>query len=236
MNLNAFIITLLSGMSFYIGYLITKIVKDKKKLVVFSIGFAFSILIGLILFDLLPECFELLSDWTHVLACVIVGGVILKVLDLLLPNHEHSHKHSHIEHISLMSCIALILHNIIEATAIYTTSVNDVKMGTLMAIGVSCHNIPLGIQVSSLTSSNKKSLLMITLLMLSSIVGVIIFTIFNITLTDKILGILISITLGMLLYIVCFELFCEVKENIKTKEMFYGLFFGLCVIILSLLV
>ena len=77
---------------------------------------------------------------------------------------------------------------------------------------------------------------MTSLLALSSAVGIIILTIFKINLTDNILGMLISITLGMLIYIVFFELLCEVKEHIKEKEMFYGLFFGIAVIVLAMII
>ena len=55
----AFLITLLTGLSFYIGYLITKIVKNEKKLIIFAVGFAFAIIIGLCLFDMLEECLEM---------------------------------------------------------------------------------------------------------------------------------------------------------------------------------
>lgn len=233
MNFNAFLITFLSGLAFYIGYLIPRLFTDKKRLIIFSIGFSFSILIGLSIFDLLPECFELIDKWYMIIIYIIIGLLIVKAFDLLLPNHEHSHTNKHIEHISLISCVALLLHNIVEATAIYTTGLNDIKMGVLMAIGVSCHNIPLGIQISSLTKSSKRSFIMITLLALSSIIGIIIFQVFNIVLTDTLIGALIGITLGMLIYLIFFELFCEVKENINTKEMFYGLFFGIAVIALS---
>ena len=233
MNFNAFLITFISGIAFYIGYLIPRLFVDKKRLIVFSIGFSFSILIGLSLFDLLPECFELIDNWYMIMLYIIIGILILKAFDLLLPNHEHSHSSKHIEHISLISCIALLLHNIIEATAIYTTGLNDIRMGVLMAIGVSCHNIPLGVQITSLTKSSKRAFIMITLLALSSIIGIILLQLFNIVLTDNLIGVLMGITLGMLVYLIFFELFCEVKDNIKTKEMFYGIFFGIAVIVLS---
>lgn len=234
-DFNAFLITFLSGLSFYIGYLITKLFDNKKRLIIFSIGFAFSILLGLAFLDLLPECFEIFDKWYLVILYVIIGILILKALDLLLPDHEHSDNNKHIEHISLISCIAIILHNIIEATAIYTSGVNNIKIGVLMAIGVSCHNIPLGIQITSLTKSKKKEFIMISLLAFSSVVGIFMLQIFNIKLTENIIGMLISVTLGMLIYIVFFELLHEVKNYIKTKEMFYGLFFGIAIIVLSLL-
>ena len=58
-----------------------------------------------------------------------------------------------------------------------------------------------------------------------------IFTYFNIV--NSILCALISITLGMLIYIALFELLCEVKENIRKKELQLGLISGVILVALS---
>ena len=191
MNIQAIFITLLSGLSFFIGYLITKLIKDEKKLITFSVGF--------------------------------------------IPDHEHEHtkKKDHMEHIGLISTLALFIHNVIEGTAIYTATLSSISIGLFTSLGVSFHNIPLGIQISSLVKSKKEKLTLLTILSLSSILGVIILKLFKITLTSYISGILISITLGMLIYIAFFELLCEVKENIKKKELLIGIITGIVLIILS---
>ena len=56
---------------------------------------------------------------------------------------------------------------------------------------------------------------------------------FKITLSSYISGVLISITLGMLMYIAFFELLCEVKENIKKKELLIGIITGIVLILVS---
>ena len=89
MEFKAIIITLLSGVSFLVGYLITKFVKNEKKLVTFSVGFSFTIILGLVFFDLLPECIELLENKILIILCIVVGIAILKLLDIFIPNHEH---------------------------------------------------------------------------------------------------------------------------------------------------
>ncbi|NLC47928.1 MAG: ZIP family metal transporter [Tenericutes bacterium] len=236
--MNAILITILSGLSFFIGYLITLFVKNKKKLTVFSVAFSFTVIVGLILFDLSPECFELLSNKWLIVVSILIGILLLKLLDFFLPDHSHdeSNKKNHMQHIGLISAIALFLHNIIEGTAIYTTSLANIKLGLIMAIGVSFHNIPLGIQISSLIKNKTEKIIMISLLVLSSIVGVIFINIFKITLNDAVIGVLISVTLGMLIYIAFFELLCEVKENIKKKETLLAFVLGLVVIILTQLI
>ena len=237
MSINALLITLLSGVSFIIGYLVTKFVKNENKLIIFSVGFSFVIILGLVFFDLLPECLELMSSKWKIILYTIVGILVLKVLDIFVPDHEHASKEEkhHMEHIGLISALALILHNIIEGTAIYTTAVTNEKLGLMMAIGVSCHNIPLGIQVSSLVKNKKEKFVLLLTMVLSSIVGLVLINVFKITLSDAVLGVLISITLGMLIYISMFELLCEVKEHIKNKELWMGIIFGVIISALNIL-
>ena len=234
MEFKALIITLLSGISFLIGYLITKFIKDEKKLVTFSVGFSFTIILGLVFFDLLPECLELLENKALIILCIVVGIAVLKLLDIFIPNHEHgTNKKSHMEHIGLISALALFLHNIIEGTAIYTTSINNLSLGFFTALGVSFHNIPLGIQISSLIKNKKEKIFLLSSLVFSSIIGIILIKIFNITLNNAVIGVLISLTLGMLVYISMFELLCEVKEHIKKRELQIGIVLGIIIILLG---
>lgn len=234
MEFKAIIITLLSGISFLIGYLITKFIKDEKKLVTFSVGFSFTIILGLVFFDLLPECLELLDNKALIILCIVVGIAVLKLLDIFIPNHEHgTNKKSHMEHIGLISALALFLHNIIEGTAIYTTSINNLSLGFFTALGVSFHNIPLGIQISSLVRNKKEKVFLLGSLVFSSVIGIILIKLFNITLNNTVTGVLISLTLGMLIYISMFELLCEVKEHIKKKELQIGIVLGIIVILIG---
>ena len=234
MEFKALIITLLSGISFLIGYLITKFIKDEKKLVTFSVGFSFTIILGLVFFDLLPECLELLENKALIILCIVVGIAVLKLLDIFIPNHEHgTNKKSHMEHIGLISALALFLHNIIEGTAIYTTSINNLSLGFFTELGVSFHNIPLGIQISSLVRNKKEKIFLLSSLVFSSVIGIILIKLFNITLNNTVTGVLISLTLGMLIYISMFELLCEVKENIKKRELQIGIVLGIIVILIG---
>ena len=230
----ACLVTILSGVSFLIGYIITMLMNNNKKLITFSLGFSFIVIFGLIIFDLLPECLELVSNKFTILIFALIGIIILKLLDFFIPDHDHdSNKKNHMEHIGLISFVALFIHNVIESTAIYTTSLTTLSMGIIMAIGVSFHNIPLGMQISSMIKNNKIKFSLMLGLSLSSVIGIILLNIFKITLNDNILCVLISITLGMLIYIALFELLCEVKENIKKRELQLGLISGIVLVVVS---
>ena len=238
MKFEPMLITLLSGFAFFVGYMITLFSKNEKKLVTFAVGFSFAIILGLAFGDILPECIECLDNKIIMIICMICGIGLLKVLDLFIPEHSHEghskhHLESHMEHIGLISAIALFLHNIIEGTAIYTTTISDFELGAFMALGVSFHNIPLGIQISSLVHNKKEKITLLGLLALSSIVGVILLNVFNIELSEIASGILLSVTFGMLIYISLFELLCEVKEHFKDKELKVGLVIGVLFIVLG---
>ena len=176
------ITSLISGVSFVIGFIITKLMKQKEKFVIFAISLSFPIMLSLIFLDLLPECILAFDSFgffkrTLVIAMgTLIGIFLLKLLDLFIPHHHHSKNHkehtSHLFHIGLVTAIALFLHNLIEGIAIYTTTISDLKAGLLMMGAVSLHNIPLGIEISSATGNNKKqSLFMISLLTISAFLG-----------------------------------------------------------------
>ena len=102
-----------------------------------------------------------------------------------------------------------------------------------MALGVSFHNILFGIQISSLIKNTREKIILLCVLALSSVFGVMFLNIFNITMSDNVLGVLISITLGMLIYIAFFELLCEIKEHFKDNELKLGLLIGIIILIFS---
>lgn len=244
------IITLFSGLSFLVGYIIVKNVKNKEKFVIFSISLALPIMIGLILLDLVPELFETFSmfDFQYrlliILGLIFSGVFLLKALDLLIPHHEHNHdKHdvkdhkSHLYHIGFVTTIALILHNFIEGIAIYTTALNDTKAGVLMSLAVFMHNVPLGMStVSSFYVLNKNIWYMLISLVLSTVLGAIIINLSGLVISSVLLGGMIGITTGMIIYISFLELLPEIICHRGNKESIYGLFAGIVVLLMIIFI
>ncbi len=241
------ITSLISGVSFVIGFIITKLMKQKEKFVIFAISLSFPIMLSLIFLDLLPECILAFDSFgffkrTLVIAMgTLIGIFLLKLLDLFIPHHHHSKNHkehtSHLFHIGLVTAIALFLHNLIEGIAIYTTTISDLKAGLLMMGAVSLHNIPLGIEISSATGNNKKqSLFMISLLTISAFLGGLIIYISKITIPAVVLGVLITLTIGMLIYISILELFPEMLNHFNLKETKYGLIAGIIIVLVMVFI
>lgn len=246
--LAALLLTILVGVFFLIGMIIPKFIKNKNKLILIATGLTFVIMLFLIVFDLAPEIIEILDPFHNtkylilIVLFIALGIVSLKLLDFFVPEHSHDHKENetnieehndHFFHIGIITAISLTIHNVLEGISIYITGINDVKAGLLMAITVGLHNLPLGIEVSAnMNASEKKKttkLLISILLILSSTFGALILYVLNTDFNTLLEGILLSITLGMIIYISIFELFHEVKENIKRKEMKVGILLGIII-------
>lgn len=246
--INALLLTLLVGVFFGIGLAIPKFIRDKKKLLSFTCGITFIIMLYLIFIDLFPEIIEVLEikenlkNMILMIIFIFIGFILLKGLDHFVPEHHHDHKESHdniVEHnnhyfhIGFITAMSLIIHNVLEGISIYITGSNDLKMGILMALSVGCHNLPLGIEIAANMEANTKKkrtkYFIFALLIFSSFIGAFILYIMNQELNQIVEGILLSITLGMLLYISGIELVPEVIKNKKEKAHKLGLLVG-CII------
>ena len=167
MNFISVLLTLFVGVFILIGSLCGVNYKNNKKITDFSISMAFGVIIFLIIFSLIPETFEVLSEEVNstraILAMLIlslIGIMILKILDLFIPHHEHESHHNHqhknnkchdehLHHIGLISSVAIIIHNVIEGMSLYLVSSKKLLSGLLLCLGIGLHNIPMGLVIAS---------------------------------------------------------------------------------------
>ncbi len=236
------ILTILIGLFFLIGIIFFEKVKNKEKMSLFTTSLAFIVLIGLLFLDLLPELIEEFNIYTLLFA--ILGFVLLIILDKLIPHHHHEHHdinddkkdhNLHLQHIGMITIISLAIHNMIEGLTLYSITLNDLKSGILMMISIALHNIPLGFQIGSSLSKKKSNILLVILLCSSSLIGALIIIIFG-NLSSMLTSIFLSLTFGMLLYILIFELFNEIKDYLRKKEVIYGIIIGMVILIITYLV
>ncbi len=246
-NTLALFITFLLGFFIIIGVIIAFFFKSQKKFLNFIFAFALSLLTMLILTDLLTNTIKHLGI-THIYLFILftcLGLLTFKILDDFIPEHDDSkmtkkEEHKNIVHIGLLSTIALIIHNFVEGMAIYLTSSNDINLGVLMAIGVGLHNIPLGIVITTTLkteNSMSKYLICIISLFISSFIGGALLYLLNInTVSDIVIGSLLALTIGMLLYIIIFELYPKVKKTNDKKMTVIGLISGIIIVLISMYV
>lgn len=245
------LLTFLVGIFIVLGAFIVLKTQNNDRLVSFSISMAFGVMLTLVILELLPESFELLhEEYTLgitvgiVLFATILGILLLKVFDYFVPDHDlekqtiKAHREN-LLHISIVSSIALILHNIIEGMAIYSSSVSELSMGIMISLGVGLHNIPMGMVIASTyykaNNSKKKTMFMIFIISISTFIGGLLMHVLgDVFLSNTVLGLLLAITLGMLIYIIFFELLPQIIKTKYKKETFIGIIIGVVVLLISL--
>ena len=242
----ALFITFLLGFFIIIGVIIAFFLKKQQKVLDFIFAFALSILTMLILLDLLGHTIEHLGI-KHIYLFILftcLGLLIFKIIDDFVPEHEDNkmtkkEEKKNIVHIGLLATIALIIHNFVEGMAIYLTSTNDINLGIMMALGVGLHNIPLGIIITTTLNNDEKLgkyIFCIISLFISSFLGGLLLYLLNInTVSDVVIGSLLALTIGMLLYIIIFELYPKVKKTKNKKITIIGLISGIVIALISML-
>lgn len=249
-SLTALLLTLLLGIFIIIGSIITLIAKNSEKFIAFSIAIAFGVMTTLVVIDLIPEALESLefSNPVYTYLIIILGSImgfgLLKTLDHFIPDHDDDlttteDDDKNLTHIGLVSSIALVIHNIVEGMAIYILLSNNFKSGIMAIIGVGLHNIPLGMIITSTfyqgNKSLKKTMLIILGISLSTFVGGLLMCIpilENILETIEMVS--LTLTIGMLLYIVIMELLPKIIHSKYKKITASGVFSGIGLLLLTL--
>lgn len=233
--------SILSGLFFLIGIIILNKIKSKEKFSLFTISVAFIVMLGLILLDIGPELYE--THNPYLIIFILLGFFVLLIIDKLVPHHEHHDKEEcldkdehklHMNHISILTIIALAFHNMIEGSALYNLTLNSVSSGLLMLISIGCHNIPLGFQIGNSLNKSKKNNILITFLLLSAFLGALIMILLG-SIEEIYVSIILAITMGMLVYILFFELFREIHNKLLKKEVIYGIIIGIIILLITVL-
>ena len=221
----AFVLTIIAGFSTMIGSLLIFIKKkNHDKIVISSLSFAAGVMITVSITDLVPESMVLLrsnlQDINIVLISflsVILGIVISMLIDYYLPDNPSKQvSNSSLFRVGLISMVAIILHNIPEGIATFVATKSDINLGITLAIAIAMHNIPEGISISIpiyyATKSKKTALLYTFISAMSEPFGALLAFIFlKNFINDVLLGILFSITAGIMLQIS----FCELLPSVK---------------------
>ena len=246
-NMTGLIMTFGLGIFILIGAMIVFLTKNNAKFIDFSLSLALGVILMIMLTDLIPESYEIftMKNIIWLILFVVLGFFLLYILDRFIPNHEddpttNKDDHNHLVHIGLVSSIALVLHNIIEGMAIYSTVLSSFSLGMMVSIGVGLHNIPLGMVIaSSIYQHNQKkgkTLWLVLLLSLSTFLGgIILFLLGGNAINEFLLGILLAITLGMLCYISFCELLPHVLHSKYQKQSRLGIVCGIGLMMITVL-
>lgn len=233
-------ITFLLGMFFLVGIYIIKAAKNVAIIEHLSIAIASGALVMLLAMDLLPEAVESFEGvaWWMPVVFVAAGVGLLMILDIFIPEHGDNHDpEGEIIHIGLIASFAIILHNVIEGMAVYGLACESLRQGAVLAIGVGLHNIPMGMLIYSTLKKEekKKEHVVIGMACISTFLGGLIMAMVSGYMNQVLLGALICITVGMILFILFLELIPYMIRAKKPSVSVIGALAGIAIVFISMM-
>lgn len=192
------------------GYFAIKF-KDKLHLI---LGFSAGTILGVALFDLLPESIELTSnnlDIHAVMILVAIGFASYLFIDRLFSLEKHGDDCKKNSHNGRLSVVMLILHSFLDGFSIGLAFKVSPDIGWVVAAAVLAHKFSDGINTVSVIIKDKaRQKEVIRWLLASSlapVLGVVLAYFLNIS--KSTLGIVLAIFTGLFLYISASELIPE---------------------------
>jgi ZIP family zinc transporter len=239
--------------------------KTNTKLLSMILGFSAGVMIYISMVELFQEAksiltieFGMVSGMWITLGGFFAGMLIIAIIDKLIPSSENPHEIHKIEEIKtncsevkssntqklmkmgILTSIAIAVHNFPEGIAAFIAAFKDPNVGVAIAVAIAIHNIPEGIAVSVpiyyATGSKKKALVYSFMSGLSEPLGAILTYLFLMPImNDTILGILLSMVAGIMIFISLDELLPMAREYGESHLSTYGLVLGMAVIAASLM-
>ena len=116
--------------------------------------------------------------------------------------------------------------------AVYSITSTSLTTAFMLSLGVGLHNIPMGMVIYSTLKHEKKNikLFLLAAVSLSTMAGGIIMNFMWSAINDFVIGILISLTLGMIIYLIIFELLPHIMHSKNKKLSILGILIGIVVI------
>ena len=233
-TLFAFIVTMIAGLSTLIGIIPIYInFKNTNKLICISLAFAAGVMVSVSYFSLIPESFSLLktnlnASLTFILIIIFIflGIFLSNFLDKIF-----NHLNNKLYKIGIINTFALILHNIPEGILTFSTTSTNISLGLTLAISIMFHNIPEGISISIpiyySTNSKKKAFFYTFISGFSEVLGAILTYIFLYRFINNcFIGIMLSLTTGIMLYISLIELLPNSLEYNYKKTSYISFIIG----------
>ena len=226
-----FLLTFIAGLSTLIGSLFIFIKCNIEKLTKYSLAFASGVMISVSLIDLIPESLNYLikNNIKNETFLILISGIIMGIITALLIDKLIPKKANNLYRVGIFSMIAIIIHNIPEGIITFLTSSTNITLGITIMIAIALHNIPEGITISvpvySATKSKKKAIGDTLVSALAEPFGALLaFLFLKPIITNNIMGFILAVISGIMLYIGMFELLpasLKYKEKSKTITVFF---------------
>ena len=226
----SFLVTSIAGLSTLLGMIpIFLKIKNKDTIINASLSFASGVMLSVSLFSLLPESMDLLQEKYNdkgiiilVLLFSIIGIFLASFIDKVFKNIDNK-----LYKLGIINSLALMIHNIPEGILTFSTTTVNVSLGIALALSILFHNIPEGISISVpiyySTNSKFKAFIYTFISGFSEIIGAIITYIFLYKyINNSFIGVILSLTVGIMSYISLNELLpTAIKYNKKKTTIIF---------------
>lgn len=225
MNLTAFTLTTLAGLSTLLGTILIFKKTKTNKIIISSLSFAAGVMITVSIIDLIPESINYLNKTFKITPTILITSILIVsgiIISMTIDKYINKNREGELYKIGLISMIAIILHNIPEGIATYLSTENNLKLGLSLTIAIALHNIPEGISIAVPlyygTKSRGKALIYTLFSALSEPLGALLAYIFlSKIINNTIMGILMTLIAGIMLQISFYELI-PTSLNYKNKK------------------
>lgn len=230
----AFVVTSIAGLSTLIGMIPIFIkFKNTNKLISISLSFAAGVMASVSIFSLIPESFELFRITYRLIPTIILlllffllGILLASIIDKIFKQIDNK-----LYKIGIINTLALMIHNIPEGILTFSTTTTNISLGITLALSIMCHNIPEGISISVpiyySTKSRLKAFFYTAISGFSEILGAFITYLFLYKYIDNnFIGVILSLTTGIMIYISLFELMPNSLEYNYKKNSYLAFIVG----------
>ena len=149
------LVSSIAGFSTMVGSLVIffKIKESKyNKFITLAISFSLAIMIGISIFDLIPESFfnciytyGFIKSLVILVIAFIVSYIVITFISGLM---EKEGIKEDLYKLGLLNMLVLILHNLPEGIATFLSSYQDITLGLKLGFAITLHNIPEGIAIA----------------------------------------------------------------------------------------
>ncbi|MCU0916746.1 MAG: zinc transporter ZupT [Planctomycetes bacterium] len=245
-------LTLLAGLSTGIGSTIAYFIRRPKIVYLsFSLGVSAGVMVYVSFMELLPSAADRVGEALSVLF-FFLGIAFIGLVDLLVPERENPHNLEGLEEpekpdqshalmrTSMMTALAIGIHNFPEGLAAFASALSDVRLGLFIAIALAIHNIPEGIAVSMpvyyATGNKNKAFVYSFLSGISEPVGALVgYLLLMPFLTPTVLAGTLAFVAGVMIYISLDELLPMAHSYGHGHLVISGIVLGMLAMAISLL-
>ena len=227
------LISTIAGLSTVLGALIINLKIDSNKyskFITFCLAFSAAVMIGISIFDLIPESFFNYfqnNGFSKSLILLIIAFILSYIVITFLSGliNKESKKED-LYRLGILNMIVLIIHNLPEGIATFLSSYQSISLGLKLSIAIMLHNIPEGISIAVpiyyATGSKKEAVKKTFLSGLAEPLGAVLaFLFLRNFITDAMIGLILIFVAGLMITLAIHELLPKALSYHENKYIFF---------------